>query len=130
MTNKRFDTSCMLIGVCLLLAVSNACAQSTACVSAQQHAESEARITAMTQGFDPARLGHNLSDAGQQRMDALDAVKKCQSGAVLGMGCGREIDLYNLADEEYKNATQAIDMYRMLVSSQLTARSMESPVCR
>lgn len=130
MTIKRIYASRTVIGAAMLLALSHANAQSAGCVSAQQHAESEARIVSMTQGFDPTMLGHNLSAAGQQRQDALDALKKCQSGAVLGMGCGQEIDLYNLADEAYKNAAQAVDVYRTLVSSQVTARSMEAPVCR
>lgn len=130
MTNKRIYASWTVIGVVALLALSRAHAQSASCVSAQQHAGSEARIASMTQGFDSTILGRNLSDAGQQRQYALNAVKACQSGAVLGMGCGREIDLYNLADEAYKNATQAVEVYRTLVSSQVTARSMEAPVCR
>ncbi|MFM0047352.1 hypothetical protein [Paraburkholderia sediminicola] len=119
------------LGCVMFLALSHAQAQVTGgCVGAQQRAESDARIAAMTQNFDPSALGRNLTNAGQERSDALAVVQKCQSGAVLGMGCAREIDLYNLADESYKNAAQAIDVYRTLVSAQVNARAMQAPVCR
>lgn len=130
MTKKRvINAPHLMFAVVLMLTLSNVRAQSAGCVSAQQHAESEAHIASITQHLDPETLGHNLNDAFQKRSDALDAVKKCQ-GELLSLGCGREIDLYNLVDEEYKNAAQAIDMYRMLVSSQVNARAMEAPVCR
>lgn len=118
--------------VCLMyFAFSFAHAQAPAgCVSAQQHAESERRVAAMTQNFDVEKLGHDLTNAGEERSDALDAVQKCQSGAVLGMGCGKEINLYNLADEKYQNAAQALQVYRTLAAAQANARAMEAPVCR
>ncbi|WP_159086346.1 hypothetical protein [Burkholderia mayonis] len=100
------------------------------CVTPQRHAESEGKVSAMTQNFDVQELGRNLTSAGQERSGALDAVKKCQSDAVPGMGCGREINLYNLADEAYRNAAQALEVYRTLVAAQANARAMEAPVCR
>lgn len=118
--------------VCFIyFALSIAHAQAPAgCVSAQQHAESERRVSAMTQNIDVQEIGRNLTNAGQERSDALDAVQKCQSGAVLGMGCGKEINLYNLADEKYQNAAQALQVYQTLVAAQANARAMEAPVCR
>ncbi|REG58947.1 hypothetical protein B0G80_1672 [Paraburkholderia sp. BL6669N2] len=99
------------------------------CVSSQQHSDSEQRIAAMTRGFDMQALGANLLDAMQKRNSAAGALRDCRATAVLGLGCDRQIGLYNVADAVYQNALEEINGYQTILAAQANARSMQAPVC-
>ncbi|WP_321883654.1 hypothetical protein [Paraburkholderia bannensis] len=113
------------------LTLSAAYAQnSTTCVSAQQHAATDARIDALTQNFDVAKISRDLGQAGEDQKAALDAVQECQKNSLMGMGCSSEIDTYNLADERFKMIAQQVDVYRTMAAAQASARATELPACK
>ncbi|ASL48865.1 hypothetical protein bAD24_p00820 (plasmid) [Burkholderia sp. AD24] len=102
---------------------------SVSCVSAQQHAATEARIASLTQNIDVGQLGRDLEQAEDDQKIALDAVQDCQKPATFGMGCGKEIDAYNLAEERYKIFSQRVEMFRAMTTAQANARALKAPVC-
>lgn len=119
-------------GWCLCLAVTHAFAQATPapCATPRQHAATEARVMAMTQGFDPQRLGNDYAAADNQRIQALVTVRGCQARASPGVNCQRQLELYTIADQQYRNASQSLDTYNSAASAQARARAAELPVCR
>ncbi|MFP3801404.1 hypothetical protein [Paraburkholderia sp. SIMBA_027] len=76
------------------------------------------------------KLDRDLEQAAEDRRTALDALQECQQHSMLGMGCEREIDAYNLADEQYKDSAQQVEMFRTMTIAQQNARASELLVCR
>lgn len=88
------------LGWLLGLVLSNALAQGAAnCVTAQQNAANS------------AMLSGNLTQAEQNRLEAQATMRKCLA-RYSHIGCGREVDQFNLADQNYWRAERAVDENR------------------
>ncbi len=83
------------LGLSLCLALSSAHGQ-PGCVTPQQNAVAA------------EQLSRNYTQANQNRLEAQATMRKCQARQSQGARCGREIDQFNLADVNYRNAAQAI----------------------
>ncbi|CAD6519603.1 hypothetical protein LMG27952_01170 [Paraburkholderia hiiakae] len=99
------------------------------CATPRQHAATEARVTAITQGFDAYRIGNDYSSADNQRLQALATVRRCQTRSSSDR-CSRELQQYTIADQQYRYAAQSMDSYNSAAATQQRARAAELPVCR
>lgn len=88
------------LGGVLCLVLLNAFGQGAAnCVTAQQNAANS------------EMLSRNVIQAEQDRLEAQATMRKCQA-RYTHTGCGREVDQFSLADENYRQAEQAADANR------------------
>lgn len=99
------------------------------CATPRQHAVTEARVAAITQGFDAYRIGNDYASADNQRIQALATVRRCQTRSSSDR-CSRELQQYTIADQQYRYAAQNMDSYNSAAASQRRARAAELPVCR
>jgi len=123
------------LGLSLCLVVTHAFGQtqsgaSPPCATPRQHAATEARVAAITQGFDAHRIGNDYASADNQRLQALVTVRRCQSHSSSGDRCSRELQQYTIADQQYRYASQIMDAYNSAAAQQARARAAELPVCR
>jgi hypothetical protein len=95
MNRLRRTSSWLAWSLCLVL--SNAFGQGAGnCVTAQQNATTS------------ATLSRNLVQADQDRTEAQATMRKCEA-RYSHTGCGREVDQFNLADLDYRQAQQAVN---------------------
>jgi len=123
------------LGLTLCLVVMHAFGQTQSgfgspCATPRQHAATEARVAAITQGFDAYRIGSDYASADNQRLQALVTVRRCQNHSSSGDRCSRELKQFTVADQQYKYASQNRDAYNAAAAQQARARAAELPVCR
>ncbi|CAG9274966.1 hypothetical protein C7402_12961 [Paraburkholderia unamae] len=117
--------------LCLVAAQAFGQARNTyPCATPRQHADSEARIAAITRGFDSQRIGSDYASADNQRLQALVTIRRCQTSSPSGMRCSRELEQYTIADQQYRYAAQNMDAYNTAAATQARARAAELPPCR
>ncbi|HEY4805923.1 MAG TPA: hypothetical protein VIH96_25190 [Paraburkholderia sp.] len=100
------------------------------CATPRQHAATEARIAAITRGFDAYRIGNDYASADNQRLQALATVRRCQTRGTSGEHCSRELQQYTVADQQYRYASQNMDAYNSAAATQARARAAQLPLCR
>jgi hypothetical protein len=126
----RQKLSWLAWSLCLVVVHAFGQSQPYPCATPQQHAATEARVRAITQGFDAQRIGNDYAAADNNRLQALATIRRCQTSKTTGDRCSRELQMYTIADQQYQYASQSKNSYDSAASAQARARAAELPVCR